>query len=364
MAADTEELVIDIPTGEIPVPGSDSIPVRADPESAPRKTAAKSDTDRLARLVRERDSLQQERDTERAARARAESEVVHARDGYARASDLALTRENQAMHAHWAKINADLDNLKSASSATQLEAETAQQAYVAASEVGDHQKAAEAQRRMAKAESQLSQLENGKIAAERQIEETRSAFQRVADDRQRPAPRPETVAQPEKPISPDAWIDGARTTLGDDGAEWLRENREYVTDPDKNAAFIAYATYYGKTHGQSALKSEEFREALDSSFANGRDEDADPVPKRRENGGRVETVRPKATSSAPVSRAGNVFSSRNLNAGAMRAPPDIVRFCKEAGLDVAKYMLSARDDVIKGDKPKEWLDPDYDRGIS
>ena len=362
MAADTEELVIDIPTGEIPVPGAEVIPVKSDVQPASRAAAVKTDANRLARLERERETLQQERDIERAARARAEADAAHARDGHARASELALTREDQVMRSHWAKINADRDNLKSAAAATQIEAETAQQAYVSASEAGDHQRAAEAQRRMAKAESQLAQLESGRVAVERDIEETRTAFQRVVEDRQRPAPKAEPVVAQDKPIAPDAWIDGARMTIGDDGADWLRENREFVTDPDKNAKFIAYANYYSKKHGASALKSEAFRDTLDAEFDVAGDDDDLPAPKRREAGGRVDPPRSKATSSAPVSR-GNVFSSRNLNAGAMRAPPDIVRFCKEAGLDVAKYMLSARDEVIKGDKPKEWLDPDYDRGL-
>lgn len=363
MAADNEELVIDIPTGEIPVSGTEPIAVKRD-APAPRVSAAKADTDRLARLERDRDNLQQERDLERAARARAEAEAAHAREGHAQAFHLAVTRENQAMHAHWAKINADLENIKSASSSTQIEAETAQQAYIAASEAGDFTKAADAQRRIARAESALSQLETGRIAAERHIEDTRSAFQRVAEERQRPEPRREPApAQQEKPIAPDAWIDGARMTIGDDGADWLRENKEFVTDADKNAKFIAYANYYAKKHGQAALKSEAFRDTLDAEFEVGEVEDT-PRREAKETGGRVETVRPRATSSAPVSRSGNVFSSRNLNAGAMRAPPDIVRFCKEAGLDVAKYMLAAREEVIKGDKPKEWLDPDYDRGMN
>ena len=65
-------------------------------------------------------------------------------------------------------------------------------------------------------------------------------------------------------------------------------------------------------------------------------------------------------SSAPVSRGGNHFSSRNLDARSVKLPPALAKFVKDSGLDPTQYALGAVEDIKAGKLPKNFLDPDYD----
>ncbi len=79
----------------------------------------------------------------------------------------------------------------------------------------------------------------------------------------------------------------------------------------------------------------------------------------------VQTEKPRARTmpAAPVSRGSDVFSPANLNANKVRLPPDLVAFCKQAGLDQVKYAAQVVEEIRKGTRPKDWLEPHFDRGI-
>ena len=99
------------------------------------------------------------------------------------------------------------------------------------------------------------------------------------------------------------------------------------------------------------------------------DEDEDEKPARRSrrqaepDEGEVERPRSRVAA-APVSRGGNqFFSSRNMNASQVKLPSDLANFVKQAGLNPTEYALGIVAEIKAGKLPKQWLDPDYDRGI-
>lgn len=320
--------------------------------------------DRAAALERERDEARREAEEARrlAAEAAEAARIAHA--GRTQAEDNARLREQQAMRAHFARLQSDKSQIEGAISATQAEEANAQAELMRAIEAGDASKQAAAQKAMAKAAAALAQLENGKYAAEQEIsraqrlfEERQEASKRTAEATP-PARTPEPAAAP-APTTPEQWIDGtARQVLGDKGADWLRSNKEFAVDPKMNRKFLRFADEYAEDHGQAALKSQDFLDALNERFFPDRAEavEEEVVEKPR--------APPRATAAAPVSRSGNqFFSSRNLNASQVKLPPRLAAFVKASGLNPTEYALATVADIKAGRLPKNFLDPDYDHGV-
>lgn len=344
---------------------------RAEPDES--ALAAKAESERVA-------ALERDLETERAARAAAEDVARAASAARAEAETTAGKRTDQAMRAHWAKVNADHAKVSSdyqqiagAISATQAEALQAEKDYIAASELGDHAKAAAAQRIMAKAEAALIQLENGRTVVEREREAAQAEIARVREafDGMAAQPKAETRPEPKaepKPQTPDDWINTARSALGNDGAAWLRSHKEFVTDPKLNKKLLRFADEFADDHGPDALKSAEFRKALDAKFF---PDESDMDDDDRDDGSAVvETEKPKVApkpkatvSAAPVSRGNGFFSSRNPNASQVKLPPKLANFVRQAGLNPTEYALGIVDDIKAGKLPKNYLDPDFDHGI-
>lgn len=382
MADADDDLIVQIPDDSVeikPGDGADKTAAAAAEKKEPAKRETgwrassiakdpdKAESERLSALERERDEnarLAQE------ATARAQAMEEAARQAAAARADAesrATLREQQAMRAHWARLESDKNQLEQAIAATQIEAQSAERDLIQATEMGDAAKAAAAQRAIAKAEAALGQLESGKHAAEQQLASTRAVFEehlRRQQTEQDAAPTRETQRQEPprqqqlQPQTPDAWIDTtARAAIGDQGAEFLKANKNLVTDPRLNAQFLRFADYYAEKHGKSALKSADFIDAVANEFGiAGQSEDDEPEAK-------PEPVRSRRTASAaPVSRGNQFFSSRNLNATQVKLPPKLAAFVKSAGLDPTKYALQAVEDIRAGRLPKNYLDPDYDHG--
>lgn len=270
------------------------------------------------------------------------------------------------MRAHFARLNSDKSQIDGAIQATQSEEANAQAELVRAIEAGDAAKQAAAQRAIAKAAAALAQLESGKYAAEQEIQKAQRLFEEHEAARARQAETPPPKAEPErKPqaeqMTPDRWIDTtARQVLGDHGAEWLRQNKSFASDPKENAKFLRFADAYAERHGQAALKDEAFIEAANGWFFPDRaqnDDEVEPEPVEKPR------AQPRAVAAAPVNRNGNqFFSSRNLNATQIKLPPKLAATVRAMGMDTTKYALQAVEDIKAGRLPKNFLDPDYDHG--
>lgn len=368
-----DDLVIAIPDETVQVGNDDTVSVETpETKDAPQKRergeggrfSSKSEKtdDERAKIQRERDEFARVNADIQARLADAEARATAAAEARGKAEETAILRENQAMRAHWARLHSDKSQIDSAISATQIEAASAERDYIAASEAGDVAKQAKAQRDMAKAEAHLIQLQQGRSAAEQQIEEAQRLFEDHARSRQQTETAPKAEPKREDPPrqqTPDEWIDTvAQKAMGDAGAEWLRENRELVTDAKKNRLFIAFANLYAEKHGQNALRNDEFVDALNREFFPDRDQDRDDDPEPPKQQQR------RAPVSAPVSRSKDqFFSSRNLNATQVKLPPRLAAFVKASGLDPTEYALQAVADIKAGHLPKNYLDPDYDHGI-
>lgn len=325
MATIDDELIIDLESDEPPASASKPQP-RIGPTGVrpsalakgdPKPAAPSPDADRIAALERERD--------EAAARA-ADATARLTREAAARAEaeKTAGDRTEQAMRAHWAKLHSDHAQITGAISQTQSDADAAQREYVAAMEAGETSRAAEAQRRMSKAEAALVQLETGRIASEDEIARTKRLYESY-DPRPAPKKEAEPPAQPEpqRAPTPDEWIDSTRNVLGDDGVKWLRDNKQFATDPKMNRKLLRFADDYADDHGQGALKSKEFMEALNAKFFPKADDMAD------DDGAEVDTAdeaeppqQRKAQPSAPVSRTSPARSAQMASGGKVRLSGD------------------------------------------
>lgn len=69
--------------------------------------------------------------------------------------------------------------------------------------------------------------------------------------------------------------------------------------------------------------------------------------------------RARVAAAAPVSRSGDVFSSRNPNAAKVKLPPKVAEFVRVSGLDPTKYAAEVVAQIKSGKLPKDWLDPDF-----
>lgn len=379
MADTDEDLIVQIPDDTVEIKGGDGDkqpsaeapkkePAKREPgwrASAIAKDPDKAEADRIAALERER-----EENTRLIAEANARAQAMEeaARQAAAAKADAesrATLREQQAMRAHWARLESDKNQLEQAIAATQIEAQAAERDLIQATEMGDAAKAAAAQRAIAKAEAALGQLESGRHAAEQQLASTRAVFEEHLRRQQaepettptRETQRREQPTQPQ-PQTPDAWIDTtARSAIGDQGAEFLKANKSLVTDRRLNAQFLRFADYYAEKHGQSALKSSDFIDAVADEFGISRPDGGDEPEERPEPRQQRRTA-----SAAPVSRGNQVFSSRNLNATAVRLPPKLAAQVKAMGMDTTLYALETVKLIKEGKLPKNYLDPDYDHG--
>lgn len=355
--------IIQIPDDSITVGNDpDGLPKTVAAEPATKKVAApateKREPDRLAILEREKSDALRAADEARQQAAQA-AEIARAEAARrAEAEKVAGTRTEQAMRAHWAKINADHQQIVGAMASAEQMAEAAQREHAQALEAGDHARAASAQRALAKAEATLSQLSTGKTAAEDQIAETRRLYEEHAARRteEARAPAPQSEPQRQQP-TPETWIENTKHVIGDQNATWLRENRQFVEDAKLNKKFLRFAEEFAEDHGQHALKSEAFKEALDAKFFPDkvRDDEIEVAETR------TEKPRTRVQPAAPVQR-GSHFSSRNMSAGTVKLPAALAAKVKQMGLDPVKYALSAVADIKAGKLPKDFLDPEYDHG--
>lgn len=393
----TDDFIVALPDDEIVhVKGSGA--AQADAAGAPvNKREVKEPRARVSPLAKDRgddvaerrrlEAIERERDEARRlaeeAQARADALAERAQqeaDARLQAEDTARLREDQAMRAHWSNLEAKKSQLDVALSAQKAASAAAERAVIDATEKGDASALAAAQKALAKAETAIGQLEAGLGEADRRIEETRRLFSehdqqreaQIAQRRQQEKERLEREAEErqrrqaqQQAPDPDAWINTtARKALGEDGAEWLRQNKAFVTDEKKNRAFLRFADQYADDYGKDALKSAEFIEALNERFS---PEPGEERPARRsqqrQTEAEPEVERPRRSVAAPVSRGNQFFSSRNLNATQIKLPADLVQFARAAGLDVTEYAKGVVADIKAGKLPKTYLDPDYDRGL-
>lgn len=364
--------IIEIPSDMIQLGFTDDgMPISEPTEKA--IDAGKDDkaaNDELEAMRKERDDVASRLATEAAAKTKAEAEAKEARE----AAELVtgrLGKTEQVLHdrtiqgaaAHYRSVHSEHQQITNAIASTEALAVSYEKELAAASEAGDHVKVASTQRAIARAEAHLAQLEAGKSAAALEVQRAERAWQEVnaappvETKKEEPKPKVEAEANPETApkVDPDTWINQfpKKTT-----AAWLKTHKDYVTDEAKHDKLMKFARDW--VDEGNPLHTKDFVEALNAEFD---PEAVTPMTEEAKPEIKAAPVRAKATPAAPVSRGGGVFSSSNLNASQVKLPADVVAFCKASGLNPTSYALSVVEEIKRGEKPKEWLDPGYDRGI-
>lgn len=292
------------------------------------KTAARPDAD-LQALKRRADDLARLADTERARAEAAEAAFSSERDARTKADATAIKRERQTLVAHWQKVTADHDHVKTAIDMARERENAARTAYIAAREAGDNTREADAIRIMTEANSAIAQLDAGRIGLEKSVAEARLAIEdhtaaeaeyvrerEAAQARKAETDRQEQATRPPQAKSADDWIEGLRSTVDDGVVEWLKEHREFVTDDKAHRKFLRCVDDFVDDHGRSALKGAELLDVLNQRFfpdASGHD-DAD---ESAESASVDQRASRRVAPAAPVSRNAPAASTQTRT-GSMR----------------------------------------------
>lgn len=328
-------------------------PVEKAEKAAPKiDEAALTDAIRKqAELTAERDAARKEAEAERAARTEIEGRLRKAGD--------------TATQAYWSKINADRDMIANSLAFLQTEMDRAEDQLQQAFEASDAKAVARMQREIAVLATKHRDLERGKEAAESHIAETKQRitehYDALAEADKKPAKKAEPEPkpdQPQKPRTADDYIAALPSATGN----WLKDNKDYVTDPAKHQQFIAFANYYGAKNGK--LHTSDFVDALNKEFGiKSADQDVEDDVEEEAPKPEPKAAPKKTAVAAPPSRSGNVFSSRNMSGTKIKLPPHVADFVRSSGLDPQKYAEGLVADIKAGKLPKNYLDPDFQHEI-
>ncbi len=243
--------------------------------------ADKSQSELLEALRKERDRERIEREREKKQLTEAAAQRIQEERRRASEAERELhTRTGQAVRAHWQAVTSDLSQITNAISSTRQEIDAAKRDLALASEASDHAKLADAQERIALAAADLRALEHGKSGAEFRVEEARRAIEAMAaqakreqdadrerdakrsngDDRDRPT---QDAKQTRAPQTPDEWISSCPPATQD----WLKTNKDYVTDPKLNRKLLRFADEWVDDNGLESLNTSAFVTALKGRFS-------------------------------------------------------------------------------------------------
>lgn len=228
--ADEEEISVTIEP-EAPADG-------AKPEVVKVNTETQTAVDPVADLKGQYETLQSAAARDRAATEAAQRATQEAEQRAARAEREAAQARGQAAESQYDTIVTGLEGAKS-------EAEAAEREYKAAYDAGDGTAMAAANRKIARAEAKTIELEGAKSTLEARAKREPE----VRKDAPTEAPQRQQV--PADPI--EAYVSGRTEPT----AKWLREHKDYITDPRKNAKLTA-AHYNAVGEGLSADTPEYF----------------------------------------------------------------------------------------------------------
>lgn len=232
MAGDDEEVVVHIEDEQLAADLGLEVTKEVKAEPA-KKTGA---DDPVADLKSQFATLQ----TTAAASEREKAEALRReRDANQRAEQAFRERDE----AKGQVVGSQYDTVVAGISAADTEATAAEAEYASAFEKGDGPGMATAQRKMARAESRKTRLEEAKADLET-TQESQKAAREAAPEK--PDRRP-----PADPV--DAYIENRTEPT----KAWLREHRDFITDPKKNAKLTA-AHYNAVGEGLSPDTQEYF----------------------------------------------------------------------------------------------------------
>ncbi len=355
-----ESMLIDIAAGEdddgmptvVPAKFEPVAKTKAEPE--PRSQYADEDSAELEsarkRMVEAQErigAMHQQVEQERAARQRAEKDALEA--------------STHAWRSHMAKLQADSDVINTGLDACAGAQAAARRELRAAEEAGDVDRKIAATEALTLATSRLEEYQRGKRGVDAELARNKDPyeqFEAAVSERQR-----KPVEEPKKPepkqLSPDEWVD---TQAPSAIRGWLKENREFIPGGKRARQLNRFVDQWLEDHDddRGTLDTKKFARALEEQFTPAEeveevvDEPVRAAPKPQQKN--------RTAAAAPVSRDASVKS--NGTGRQIRLPPDVAAFVRQSGLDPTKYAEGVVQDMKEGRLPKEWLDPEYDRGIT
>lgn len=180
----------------------------------------------------------------------------------------AQEREQELSKERTDREDAEFNSILTAMAAEQANLEKAEADYAAASSVGDWGSAAKAQRAMAIAGGRLDRLEDGK----RSFDARREAKAKEPERQQQPQP------QAGDPV--EAQI--AALQIPEEGKNWLRNHRDYLTDPRKNRRL---QSAHDDASDVAPIGTPKYIEALETALGlrqeSQRQEEPAPQPQKR-----------------------------------------------------------------------------------
>jgi hypothetical protein len=245
--------------------------------------------------------LTRDRDQERASRTKAEQDAhkLH----YA------------AVNAHAQKVQAELDHVTDSLNHWETTAQVANRNLSLAHEAQNPEEIAKWTSAIAKAEMSIATLKNAIPGLEN---EHRLAARDVEIAARTPKPEAKREEPAPKQQTPDDWIANQRKTVGGKFADWLNDNREFVTNKKMHEKFLAFANNFQVVE-EMPLNSEQFIEALNAKFLGKGKPKAEAEAVNDENETHEEEQEAAAapakrtTVAAPVSRGKPAQSSASAN---------------------------------------------------
>lgn len=241
----------------------------------------------------------------------------------------ALTAHAARMKSEYDRANSDKTQVKSHIAQWNSHVEMAKQNLIAARESGDAKTEAEMQDQIAQARAQIAQLEQTEVNVDREIQrlkaEADKAVAQVQRSRQAAAEREERLrreaeeeAKKPKPVDPDQYVEKVRNAIGDYGADWFKEHKEFAVDGAKNRRAQAFVEDWVDRNGEAALRTPAFKEALEARFfpENVKKKDPDPEPQTtRRQEKRMSDEDRDAQAAAPPGRQSNSAASGGNGSG-------------------------------------------------
>lgn len=275
-----------------------------------RRQKAESDR-RAAEAQRERDE----------ARATAENE----RKGRTEAERHAENHRLAKMRSDWDMLHADRDRLDAYANSHAIEIAQVKKDLENANLNADYATAADLQVKLNTLAVTQHEIERAKRGADAEIaRKKREIEQELANPpkKEEPAPEPKAKDQP-KPQTPEDWIAGVRQSVGGTVADWLEQNKQFVTDTKLNAKLIKFAESYALVD-EKPLNDPEFIKAVEAKFLPKKAQEVEVADEGDDGAIEIDTSPKKAAAvAAPVSRASApARSSTNNNTMKVRLSAD------------------------------------------
>lgn len=209
--------------------------------------------------------------------------------------------------------SSQMDAVNNAIAASQAESDAAQRDYEAAIVNQDTKAQADAQRRLSRAEARLVQYEDSKAILEER------------------AKRAE--AEPKKDTKSSDPVEAAIANLPDSAKSWLRDHREYLTEPRKNAKI--QSLHWDAIEAGNQAFSPSYFEWLEVQLGmrkaptkDKEDDDVDDEPEQRKE---------RVVTSAPVSRESHSLRDGRPTSTKITLTPEQRESARISGVDEVTY---------------------------